>query len=920
MIKIKKLMCEHQKTPAVIASRSPFFSWSLESDKPNVYQKAYHIRVWLEEKNTQKLLWDSGMVDSSQTVEVLYEGMELKRGSEYQYAVEVFTNNGEHTVSETGVFWTALEWNRTDTDSVGSGNEWKARWIEPSVPLPQLKENPLNGARRIWGEILQKMMRGEQTEILLDDQMMAMQEIEPYDPAFLVKKDFILGKTIKRARVYVTAHGIYTIRLNEQEVTDTRLNPGFTSYDKRIKYQIFDVAPILLKGKNVITAEIADGWYKGKIALGHGCEYGEIPGFLMQMKVEYEDGTEEWFCTDETWQYTFDGPVREADLFQGEIYDARRCQKTEEIEWKKVCTAVYDDQILEAQCHPGVKVFEELPAKEIITTPKGETVIDFRQNLAGVLRVELNGMAAGEQVVFEHGEVLDEEGNFYYVFTGDATRQQRDIFISTGEEKECFEPVYTYHGFRYVKVTGGHGWNVSQFTALAISSDNTVTGNFRCSDERINQLQNNIYWSQRSNNVTIPTDCPTREKAGWTGDVLVYGKTALYNQDMTAFYRDWLKSMRAEQLPDGKVQNTVPLIKNYVQQAGGGSIGWGDVILTLPWELYTLSGNTNVLKENYEAMGKWMECIRGMAAELPQNAAELTGKTLENQSYLVNTGFHFGDWLVPSIKNAEGFADGPASSFMTMNTVCTALLAHSADLYAEISEVLGETDTAREYHQYAEHVRKAFEEELCDDNGRLNQELQGNYILALQMRMVPDEKRKWMAARLNQLLEEAAYRLDTGFMSVPYILDVLYDYGYEKTAWEVLMQENCPGWMYEIQHGATTMWESWSAIREDGKVGHDSFNHYAFGCVGDFLYRRILGINHTGTGYDKIRLTPNYECRLEYAEGSYDSVHGKIELYWEKKDGTVKISGKVPANTNAVLVLRNGEEKELGNGMFELYV
>ena len=876
----------------------------MESDHANVYQKAWRIQVWENGSNGKELAWDSQKRESGRTIENLYEGKSLKKGCEYCYQVTVWDNYGEIALDDGGRFFTAL-------------GSWNAQWIEPSEPLIQLEENPLKEVQRIWGEILQKIMRGEPAELLLDDQMMGKQKIEPYDPAVRFRYYFSVKKAVKRARAYVTAHGIYTVKINGKNLTDTFLNPGFSTYEKRIRYQIFDAASVIGNGENEILAEVADGWYKGKIALGHGCEYGEVPGFLMQIEIEYQDGTTEQIGTDGSWEYTFDGPVREADLFKGEIFDARKCTDMSDPEWKPVRRADFVKQRLEAQCYPGVNVFQKIPAKRIIMTPKGETVVDFGQNLAGFIRVELSGLQKGEMISFEHGEVLDQDGNFYYVFSEDATRPQRDLFISAGKERERFEPVYTYHGFRYVRVTGGTDWKASQFTAMAISSDNEVTGEFHCSDERLNQLQSNIYWSQRSNNITIPTDCPTREKAGWTGDVLVYGETALYNQDMTAFYRDWLKSVRAEQLPDGKVQNTVPLIKNYVQQVGGASIGWGDVILTLPWQLYSLAGDTGVLQENYAAMGKWMRCIRSMAAELPAQADKLPERKRENQAYLINTGFHFGDWLVPSIKNKDGFADGAASSFMTMTTVCTALLAHSADLYARIAGILGDAAEEKEYKQYAERVRIAFEEELCDETGNLYQELQGNYVLALQMKMVSEHKCVRMAERLNQMIKEADYRLDTGFMSVPYLLDVLYDYGYTATAWKVLTQESCPGWMYEILHGATTLWESWNAIREDGKVGRDSFNHYAFGCVGSFLYRRILGINNAGVGYDRIRLTPDYECGLDYAEGGFRSAHGTIKIRWEKKNGMVKISGKIPANTNAVLVLKNGQEKKLGNGLFE---
>ena len=674
---------------------------------------------------------------------------------------------------------------------------------------------------------------------------------------------------------------------------------------------------------------MADGWYKGKIALGKGCEYGEVPGLLMQMELWGSGGTKSELCSDGNFTCSYEGPVRYADLFRGECVDARRDDGDPSEaayvadNWKPVNVLERKEEdygILTAQTAPAIEVYEEVPAREILTTPNGETVVDFGQNMAGTIRVEIRA-EAGEEISFEHGEVLDSDGNFTYAFS-DTAHEQKDVYISAGESGEVFEPEFTYHGFRYVCVTGGKDWRPEQFTAKAISSANLVTGSFRCSDEKLNQLQHNIYWSQRSNTVGIPTDCPTREKAGWTGDVVTYGETALYNQEMTAFFEDWLESIRREQKENGHVMNTVPLIKNYIQQTYAGSLGWGDVILTLPMQLYRLSGDKSVLAACRDAMEKWVNAMHIAADELPQGMEESPEN--ENQHYLINTGFHFGDWLVPSVKNEAGFSDGPASSFLTMNVVDTALLAADADLFAETLEILGETEKAEDYKAYAQRVRKAFCEELCTEDGKLKQEMQGSYILALKYHMVPEEMEKGFAARLAEMIVENDYKPDAGFMSVRFILDVLCNYGYRDLAWKVLNQKNCPGWIYEVEHGATTMWENWDAVRPDGAVDKCSFNHYAFGCVGNFLYRRVLGIQNAGIGYDHICLEPGYDFDLDWAEGSYHSVHGEISLRWEKmknadgSDGAgIKVSGWIPANTEGELVLPDGSRQKLGSGGFE---
>lgn len=915
MLKITEITCEHQICPLAIETKYPRFSWKLKSEEKNTIQTAYQIIVRTYEG---KEIWNSGRTDSKQTYEVIYNGRALESAKRYHYQIQVWDNHGNTAISESKRFETAY---------FGS-NDWKADWIEPD-PLPQLPENPLPKAQAIWNECLMAMMRGEQPQYYMDGDIWDTLPTEPYDPPVRFRRTFELKEKPEYAKIFLTAHGIYSLSVNGEKVPGTLLAPGFTTYEKRLKYQAYEITDYLKEGANALSVTVADGWYKGKIALGKGCEYGEVPGLLMQIEIWSPDGTKTQICSDEAFTYSYDGPIRYADLFFGECVDARKeegepseCSYPAE-NWKrvrKVKNDRYDLEILTAQNAPEIEIYKEVQAQKILKTPKGETVVDFGQNMAGTIRVEISAKE-GEEICFEHGETVDAEGNFIYAFT-DTTRAQKDVYISAGREKEIFEPEFTYHGFRYVKVTGGENWKPDQFIAKAISSANPITGSFQCSDEKLNQLQHNIYWSQRSNTIGTPTDCPTREKAGWTGDVVVYGATAFYNQEMTAFFEDWLDSIRREQNEAGHVLNTVPLIKNYVQQTMAGSLGWGDVILTLPSQMYHLFGNKKVLEENYDAMEKWMKAMQKAAYEVPGELTFGMGKAeerhKENQHYLINTGFHFGDWLVPSVKNEAGFSDGPASSFLTMNVVDTTLLAADADMLTEISEILNKPEKTDAYRRYANRVREAFWEELCDENGKLKQEMQGNYILALKYHMIPREMEEKFAKRLSELIAENGNKPDTGFMSVAHILDVLCDYGYRELAWKVLTQNGCPGWIYEIEHGATTMWENWDAIRPDGQVDGCSFNHYAFGCVGDFLYRRVLGIQNTGIGYDKIRLEPGYDFPLEWAEGTYDCVNGKITLHWEKEKDGVTISGNVPVNTEAILVLPDGSEKKMGSGKFEI--
>lgn len=910
-MRIANITCERVRNPLLVTVQNPRFSWEIVSEEKNVFQIAYQISV---HKSSGVLVWDSGKVESQRTVDIEYKGYPLESLERYTFCIVVWDNFGNKVESKTERFETGFF----------KLDEWKARWIEPAAPLPQLAENPLPKAQAVWAKCLEAMMKGEQPEYYLDSDIWNLFSEEPYDPPVRFRRVFTLDKLPGYAKIYMTAHGIYSLSINGKKVPGTLLAPGFTSYEKRLKYQAYDITKYLQEGENALCVTVADGWYKGKIALGKGCEYGEVPGLLLQIELWGADGIKQEIYSDEEFTYSFDGPICYADLFRGEWIDARKLDGDPSYadyqakNWREVKRREWHEDefaVLTPQMAPEVEVYAELPAKEILITPNGEVVVDFGQNMAGTICVEITA-TAGEEISFEHGETLDENGNFIYAFTG-TSREQRDVYVSAGQPKEVFEPEFTYHGFRYVRVTGGKDWKKEQFTAKAISSANPVIGTFECSDKKLNQLQHNIYWSQRSNTVGIPTDCPTREKAGWTGDIVVYGATALFNQEMTAFFEDWLESICKEQSENGHVLNTVPLIKNYIQQTYAGSLGWGDVILTLPLQLYKLCGNLSILLKCRNSMEKWVQTMQKAADELPQGVED--GPDVENQHYLINTGFHFGDWLVPSVKNEAGFSDGPASSFLTMNVVDTALLAANADMLSEVLLLLGETEYAREYSDYAKRVRTAFYEELCTPEDTLKQEMQGNYILALKYHMVPADVEEKFAARLVQMIKENDCRPDTGFMSVPFILDILCDYGYGELAWKVLNQNQCPGWIYEIEHGATTMWENWDAVRPDGRVDGCSFNHYAFGCVGDFLYRRVLGIQNIGVGYDKILLNPGYDFGLDWAKGSYHSVHGEISLHWEKDShGSITVSGCIPANTEAQLVLPDGSLRKLGNGSFSI--
>ncbi|MFW2504156.1 family 78 glycoside hydrolase catalytic domain [Clostridium diolis] len=906
MLEIKKLQCEYKTNPLTVDTKTPRFSWQLHSDRMNVYQDSWQIVV----KKEEEVVWDSGRQDSQKTYGLHYLGKALESKTEYCYVLTVWDNHGE-SATETGKFETVLL----------DRSEWNGKFIEPDK-LPSLEENPLEIAKGKWMEFVMKMMNGEKAEPIDLDKLMETFSPQPYHPAVMMYKKFALKGQIQKARLYMTAHGIYEFQINGECTSDVQLAPEFTSYDKLLKYQVYDVTDSLVKGENAIGVTIADGWYKGKVATGKGNDYGDNLALLMELHVTYADGSKECICSDEKFLYSYEGTVRYADLFTGEKQDARMkiehfaCVDMDTSKWKSINVMDYGYENLEVQENEPIRAVKELDVKEIMITPQGDTVIDFGQNFAGHIKVVMQG-EAGTEVTFEHTEELDKDGNFIYPFSN-TTREQKDIYILSGNGEEVFEPRFTYHGFRYVRIKVLEGsWKKEQFKGVVISSDNEITGDFQCSNEKLNRLQQNVIWSQRSNTIGIPTDCPTREKAGWTGDVVVYGKTACFNQNMYKFFEEWLKSVRAEQLPDGQVLNTVPMIKSYINMSMVASLGWGDAVVTLPWELYQIYGDKQILEENYEAMSAWINFVEKTAYEqLPPEASEMSGRHLENQHYLINTGFHFGDWLVPSVVNADGFADGPASSFLTGYTVSTALFASITDIMKEVNELIGYHDKAEYYNNLGRRIREAFEEEYLMDDGKLKNDLQGLYVVALQMNMVKNEKRELLLNRLTKLVEDNNNCMDTGFMSVPHILDVFSENGKKDMAYKLLYQNKCPSWLYQVEHGATTMWESWNAIKPDGKRDGCSFNHYAFGCVGNWIYRNILGIRNTGIGFEEISICPDFECGLEWAKGYYDCVNGRISIDWRLEGSKAIVEVEVPVNVTAQLKIGD-QLKKVGSGNYK---
>lgn len=907
MYRIYDLKCNKMNNPVGIDT-TPYFSWRLESDQPDTYQTAYEIAVY---DDTKRCIWSENN-KSCEVFNIKYAGEELKSSNKYTYCVKSYNNYGE--AAESGV--------KEFTMGILDKSIWCAKWIEaPQARKPILDET--NSGAIFSGAVKSKE---NQEEFL--------------NPPVYLKRSFNIEKSVKKATVYATAHGIYDLNFDGVSVGEV-LAPGYTVYNKYLEYQQIDVTDKLFKGSHEIVCILADGWYTGKIGLmGIGNQYGETNAFLMQLEIEYEDNSKEIIITDKSFEWR-EGEYKYADLFVGEFVDLRaadcsfEADKTTEPNvmdtekskgnnyFKNVIEKDYGyDNLRGRACEP-VKVLRRIKPAALLVTPKNELVLDAGENIVGYTKMVIRAKN-GTVIGLEHSEVLDRDGNFLQNIMGQ-NKNQKDIIVC-GDKAVAYEPRFTFHGFRYVKVTGLCLEDIEKsyreiFEFAVLGSDLEKTGEFITSNEKINKLQENIFRSQQGNMFSVPTDCPQRERAGWTGDMQIYTDTAVFNMNVDKFLEKWLENMRIEQLEDGQVPNIIPQMDSTKYIDGENkkhvcSAGWGDACVIIPYKLYNAYGDKKILEDNYEMMKKWNGYVERQASTtFSKNLEEMTEEEKERQKYLWNTQFHFGDWLIPSIMETTG--NPMQTAALTKEPVATAMYAYTTAIMIEVNTILGNFNEAKRYTELNKKIREAFSDEYIDENGIINPDLQGIYVLALYMGMVSESKLNKCIERLVTLIHENGDCLDTGFLSVPFLLDTLCDNGHSDLAYKLLYQTKCPSWLYEVDMGATTIWENWSAIRPDGTRTNSSYNHFAFGCVGDFMYRKIGGLKLGDVGFKKVIIEPDFKCGLENVHTKYLSEYGEIAVDWKIKDNKYNILIKLPPNTSGSVKL-NDKTVEIGNGCFEL--
>lgn len=688
--------------------------------------------------------------------------------------------------------------------------------------------------------------------------------IDSKQPAYF-KKEFVLAQKPNRAIAYVSALGVYELSINGKRVSEDILAPGWTDYEKRIQYLAYDIAPYLIKGNNEILAIVGEGWFAGNIAMAGPLQYGGYPlRFFMQVEGDIA------LKSDESWQGCI-GSIISSDLLMGETYDAR----IETADWRPLkCETVFTKLLV---AHVGESIQRTEERKPISVNKLGDRFIfDMGQNMVGYARLKIKG-EKGQKITLRFAEMLEADGSLYTENLRSA--KQTDQFILKGDGIEVFEPKFTFHGFRYVEVSGVEGADLETITGVVIHNNLERTGFFTCSDEMVNRLWLNAHWGQRGNFISIPTDCPQRdERLGWTGDAQVFCKTACYNMGSVMFYEKYLQDLLDSQREDGAFTNIAPTTKTdkvgWMRNAGNSA--WAEAGIIIPWTLYSLYHDIRILEKCFDAMEHYLTFLK------------------ENSENFIYHGGEYGDWL-----NIEADTLKPL--------IGTAYFAYVSELMDKICTILNKPNP---YKALTEQVKKAFVDNFVDENGKMPNDTQTSYLLALKFNLVSEDLVPKVVKNLVEAIQARNYHLSTGFVGVSYLLPVLSDHGYSDIAYRLLLNKTYPSWGYSIVNGATTIWERWNSYTiEDGfgDAGMNSFNHYSYGSVAEWMYCYAGGIKVTGEATFEIK--PEIST-LEFVKASYQSVYGLVETFWSKDQLIVK----TPANTIATVILPDGSRVTMHGG------
>ena len=735
---------------------------------------------------------------------------------------------------------------------------------------------------------------------------------QDFDGAPLLRREFALEDghgPVRRATWHVTAHGVFEAYVNSQPASDDVLSPGWSSYEWRLRYRSYDVTS-LIRPATVLGIALGNGWFRGRLGWGGGrAYYGDELAAFAQLEIEFTDGHVQTVVTDDSWTA---GPsaVVANDLYDGQTIDARKRSAAwlhpdfSDSSWTGVHPGELDQATLTPYIGPPVRRQEELAPVRIWTSPSGRTLVDFGQNLVGWLKIRVQG-PAGSVVTLRHAEVLEhDELGVRPLRTAKAT----DQFVLSGGE-DVFEPTFTFHGFRYAEVDGWPGELTPEaLTAVVVHSELRRIGTFECSDELLNQLHRNVVWGTRGNFLDVPTDCPQRdERLGWTGDLAAFAPSAAYLFDVDAFLRDWLRDLAAEEVAaDGMVPFVVPDVLKYIKRPSHfptpeSTAVWSDAAVWVPWALWQAYGDRQVLADQFDSMAAHIRRIEQLLSP--------TG--------LWDTGFQFGDWLDPTAP-----PDKPIEAKADNGVVATACLYRSTDLLAKAAEILGRTDDVAAFTELAERTRRAFNEHYVQPDGTIHSDAPTVYALAIVFGLLDAEANTLAGERLAKLVADGGYHIQTGFAGTPFVTDALTNTGHLDDAYRLLLQQECPSWLYPVTMGATTIWERWDSMLPDGTINPGqmtSFNHYALGAVADWMHRVIGGIAPLEPGYARVLVAPQPGGGLTWARASVATPQGPVSVAWRQdQDGGFALDVDLPADVDARVRLPDGTEHELEGGRHQL--
>jgi len=832
-LQCENLRCEYLKDPLGIDETKPRLSWIVTTSDRDQMQTAYQILVATTEANLRAGvgdLWDTGKLASDETTQIVYGGQALASRESCFWKVRSWDRDGKE-----GKWSAPARWQMGLLDP----GEWTARWISATNSA-----SPPSTAGA------------------------------PY-----LRKSFTLTAPVQRAVLYASALGLYEVHLNGHRVGDHILAPDWTDYRKRVRYQAYEVTDLLKRGDNAIGALLGNGWYSGHIGNGGYQFFGKAPAFLAQLEVTYKDGRTERIGTDASWKFQA-SPVVSSDFMAGEDYDARlEIKHWDEVGlfdsgWSPVATR--EEVVpLEAQVMEPVREIVELAPKAITELTPGNWVYDLGQNMVGVVRLKV-AAPAGTKVTLRYAEMLNPDGTLYTTNLRKALSV--DHYVTRGGGVEIWQPRFTFHGFRYVEISGlPKPPGTDAVTGVVISTDTTRTGEFTCSDPRINQLQSNIQWGQRGNYISVPTDCPQRdERLGWMGDAQVFIRTATYNADVAAFFTKWLVDVDDGQSAEGSFSDVNPNT-----MGRNGVPAWGDAGVICPWSIYQAYGDKRILEKHLPAMIKWVEYLRQHSDGLIRDR---------------DRGNDYGDWLA-------------IGSITSKELIGTAYFAYSTHLVALACQVLDRTAEAAKYYQLFQDIRTAFVKKYVTSDGRIEGNTQCDYAMALKFELLPDELKPKAAQFLEDDIVAKGGHLSTGFVGVSYLLPVLTQNGKADTAYRLLLQDTFPSWLFSVKQGATTIWERWDGWTPDKgfqSPSMNSFNHYSLGSCGEYLFSGVAGIRAASPGFKEIMIDPVIRDGLTWANARFDSIHGEIATSWKRDGRNLTLKVVVPPNTTASVTIPAG--------------